>query len=109
MADEAIKEGMRKKGGLNPKPSTPRPNPPKPQTPHTEVIENMGENEFQTAINKLKEAVDNLQGIAEREDNNFIRCFISRLNIEIDCITSPVGEACIKMERKKQGKRTKLS
>lgn len=29
-----IQEGMVKKGGLNPKPSTPRPaKPPKPQTP----------------------------------------------------------------------------
>ncbi len=33
MADEAVQEGIRKKGGLNPKPSTPRPIPPKPQTP----------------------------------------------------------------------------
>ena len=33
MADEGIEEGIRKKGGLNPKPSTPRPDPPKPQEP----------------------------------------------------------------------------
>lgn len=28
-----LKEGMEKKGGLNPKPSTPRPKPPEPQAP----------------------------------------------------------------------------
>ncbi len=33
MADVALEEGIRKKGGQNPNPSAPRPDPPEPQTP----------------------------------------------------------------------------